>query len=104
MYPRSIKDIQDGRPILRARGMIRSPISGTVVEKLITPGQLLQAGTTPSFTVANLSRVWVMTQVSDSDLSSVNLGDPAEVETDAGSAPISGTVANISALVNPNTR
>jgi cobalt-zinc-cadmium efflux system membrane fusion protein len=30
--------------------VIRSPIAGTVVEKLITPGQLLQAGTTPCFT------------------------------------------------------
>ena len=43
--------------------MIRSPIAGTVVEKLISPGQLLQAGTTPCFTVADLSRVWVMAQI-----------------------------------------
>ena len=51
-----------------AKALIRSPIDGTVVEKLITPGQLLQAGTTPCFTVADLSTVWVMANVFESDL------------------------------------
>ena len=68
-------------PVSRAAGVIRSPIAGTVVEKLITPGQLLQAGTTPCFTVADLSRVWVMAQLFGSDLASVSVGDPAEVVT-----------------------
>jgi cobalt-zinc-cadmium efflux system membrane fusion protein len=102
--PRVIKDIQQGRTPSRVEGAIRSPIAGTVVEKLITPGQLLQAGTTPSFTVANLSKVWVMAQVPASDLTSVHLGDPAEVETGVGSVVLNGTVENVSALVNPDTR
>jgi cobalt-zinc-cadmium efflux system membrane fusion protein len=84
--------------------MIRSPIAGTVVEKLITPGQLLSAGTTPCFTVADLSRVWVMTQVFGSDLASVSVGDPAVVETGIATNTFSGTVDNISAVVNPDTR
>ena len=94
-----------GRPAdFALQGMIRSPIAGTVVEKLITPGELLQAGTTPCFTVADLSRVWVMAQVFGSDLASVSLGDPAEVMTGIGSSDFSGTVDNISALVDPDTR
>jgi membrane fusion protein, heavy metal efflux system len=100
----AIKDIQDGRPISRLDGTIRAPIAGTVVEKLITPGQLLQAGTTPCFTVADLSRVWVMTQVFGSDLESVRVGDQADVVTGIGSSKFSGTVDNISALVDPDTR
>ena len=100
----SIKDIQEDRPVSRLAAMIRSPVAGTVVEKLITPGQLLQAGTTPSFTVANLSRVWVMAQVFGKDLASISLGDPAEVMADIGSNGFSGRVDNISALVNPDTR
>jgi membrane fusion protein, heavy metal efflux system len=100
----AIKDIQDGRPISRLEGTIRAPIAGTVVEKLITPGQLLQAGTTPCFTVADLSRVWVMTQVFGSDLESVRVGDQADVVTGIGSSKFSGTVDNISALVDPDTR
>jgi cobalt-zinc-cadmium efflux system membrane fusion protein len=100
----AIKDIQDGRPISRVEGIIRAPIAGTVVEKLITPGQLLQAGTTPCFTVADLSRVWVMTQIFGSDLESVRVGDQADVVTGIGSAKFSGIVDNISALVDPDTR
>ena len=79
--PQTIKDIQEGRPVARPEGMIRSPIAGTVVEKLITPGELLTAGTTPCFTVADLSRVWVMAQIFGSDLASVSVGDSAEVVT-----------------------
>jgi membrane fusion protein, heavy metal efflux system len=100
----AIKDIQGGRPISRAEATIRSPIAGTVVEKLITPGQLLAAGTTPCFTVANLSRVWVMAQIFGSNLSSVALGDSAEVTSGSGSKSLSGKVDNISALVDPDTR
>jgi membrane fusion protein, heavy metal efflux system len=100
----AIKDIQEGRPISRLDGIIRAPISGTVVEKLITPGQLLEAGTTPCFTVADLSRVWVMAQVFGSDLESVAVGDQAEVITGIGSKNFSGSVDNISALVDPDTR
>jgi membrane fusion protein, heavy metal efflux system len=102
--PQTIKDIQEGRPILRPAGIIRSPIAGTVVEKLITPGELLGAGTTPCFTVANLSRVWVMAQVFGSDLASVSLGDSAEVITGIDAENFSGRVDNISALVDPDTR
>jgi len=102
--PKAIRDIQAGRPISHIEGAIRAPIAGTVVEKLITPGQLLQAGTTPAFTVANLSKVWVMAQVSGSDLASVRVGDPAEIETGVGSPSLTGVVDNIAALVNPDTR
>ena len=100
----AIKNIQQGHPIAQPEGMIRAPIAGTVVEKLITPGELLQAGTTPCFTVANLSRVWVMAQVFGSDLASVNLGDSAIVETGIDSKSFSGRVDNISAVMDPDTR
>ena len=102
--PQAIKDIQEGKPNVRPAGVIRSPITGTVVEKLITPGQLLEAGSTASFTVADLSRVWVMAQIFGSDLVSVNVGDTAEVVTGIDSKDFSGRVDNISALVDPDTR
>jgi membrane fusion protein, heavy metal efflux system len=102
--PKFIKDIQDGHVVTRIDGAIRSPIAGTVVEKLISPGQLLQAGTTPCFTVADLSRVWVTAQVFGSNLSAINVGDQSDVSTDFDSKMLSGKVDNISALVDPNTR
>jgi membrane fusion protein, heavy metal efflux system len=100
----TLKDIRDGRPVSRVDGTIRAPVAGTVVEKLITPGQLLQAGTTPCFTVADLSSVWVMTQIFGEELAAVNLGDQAEIVTGFGANKFSGTVDNISALVDPDTR
>jgi cobalt-zinc-cadmium efflux system membrane fusion protein len=102
--PQVIKDLQAGRPVSRPGGRINSPIAGTVVEKLITPGELLTAGTTPCFTVADLSRVWVMTQIFGSDLASVSVGDSAEIFTGIATNSFSGTVDNISALVDPTTR
>jgi len=74
------------------------------VERLITPGELLQAGTTLCFTVANLSRVWVIARLFGSDLSAVSVGDPAEVVTGVDAHNFSGKVDNISALVDPDTR
>jgi cobalt-zinc-cadmium efflux system membrane fusion protein len=102
--PQTIESIQQGRPVSAPEGIIRSPVAGRVVEKLITPGELLQAGTTPCFTVANLSRVWVMAQLFGSDLSAVNVGDSAEVVTGNDEHVFPGTVDKISAMVDPNTR
>ena len=100
----TIKEIEAGRKMVRVEGMIRAPVSGTVVERLVSPGQLLEAGATPCFTVANLSRVWVMAQVFGADLAAVSVGDAAQVSTGAGSKSFSGKVDNIAALVDPGTR
>jgi cobalt-zinc-cadmium efflux system membrane fusion protein len=99
-----IRDIEEGRPVARVEAMIRSPIAGTVVERLITPGELLEAGATSCFTVADLSRVWVMAQIFGSDLASISVGDTAEVVTGIAGRAFAGKVTNISALVDPDTR
>ena len=101
--PQTLKAIQSGKPLSRVQAVIRAPVAGTVAEKLITPGQLLQAGSTACFTVADLSRMWVMAQVAPSELAEVSVGDPARV--DAGSAgTLAGKVDNIGAVVDPDTR
>ena len=102
--PQIIRDIEAGRATGNSGAAIRSPVTGTVVQKLITPGELLEAGTTPCFTVADLSRVWVMAQLFGADLAQVSVGDPAEVVTGIGSNDFPGKVDNIAALVDPDTR
>jgi cobalt-zinc-cadmium efflux system membrane fusion protein len=102
--PQTIKDIQENRPGVRMEGTIRSPIAGIVVEKLITPGQLVEAGTTPCFTVADLSRVWVQAKIFGPEVVAVHVGDTADVESDIDAAHLQGTVTNVSALVDPDTR
>jgi cobalt-zinc-cadmium efflux system membrane fusion protein len=100
----ALEEIQQGRSIPTAGGAIRSPLAGTVVEKLITPGQLLQAGATPCFTVADLSTVWVMANIFESNLPFVAVGDAALITTGASAEAFPGTVDYIAALVDPNTR
>lgn len=93
-----------GSPTAGLAGVIRAPVAGIVVEKPITPGQLLQSGTTAAFTVANLSQVWVQAQISPSDLGSVAVGDGASINPQNGTGPFHGTVQNIGATVDPDTR
>ena len=100
----TLSDIQQNHPVSNPGGVIRSPIAGTVVEKLISPGQLLQAGATACFTVADMSSVWVIANVFEADLPFVKIGDAAEVLTGAGGTPLKGKVSYIAALVDPNTR
>ena len=98
----AINEIRENHPVPNLGGVSRAPIGGTVVEKLISPGQLLQS-TTPCFTVADLSDVWVYANVFEADLAAVHLGDTAEISTGGGQA-LTGRVDNIAAVVDPNTR
>lgn len=100
----TIKAIQDGKPAQSIQGLIRSPIAGTVVDRPVTPGELLQAGATQCFTVADLSKVWVMGHLFGADIGAVSVGDPAEVFTGVGPEKFSGTVGNIASMVDSDTR
>jgi len=93
-----------GNPTAGFAGIIRAPVSGIIVDKQITPGQLLQSGSSAAFTVANLSQVWVLAQISPSDLSKVGFHDAAVIDPGNGTGPFHGVVDNVSASVDPNTR
>jgi cobalt-zinc-cadmium efflux system membrane fusion protein len=96
----SIDAIRQGRQVPGGQAAIRAPIEGTVVEKLINPGQLLAAGSTPAFTIADLSTVWVMGNVFESMIGSVFKGDPVTITTDVSSDSFPGRVDNVGALVD----
>lgn len=100
----TLDELRAGHAAEVVLGVIRSPIEGTLVERAITPGQLLQAGTTPCFTVADMSAMWVMANVFESDLASVHVGDAATVVSNASREPIAGKVDNVAAFVDPSTK
>jgi membrane fusion protein, heavy metal efflux system len=100
----AIAAIRDGKPIPATQAAVRAPIGGTLVEKLITPGQLLQAGTTPCFTIADLSTVWVMANVFESDVGAVQRGEAAFITTDAAPDTLLGRVDYVADLVDPATK
>ncbi len=102
--PAVIANATNGGSTGAVPGVIRAPIAGTVVERLITPGQLLQAGGTPAFTIADLSTVWVMANVFESDLASVHKGEHVTVTSAVSPTPFDGTVDYVGALVDSSTR
>jgi len=48
--------------------------------------------------------VWVLAQLSDSELAAVSVGDHAEVVTGLNGKSVDGVVDNVATLVDPNTR
>jgi len=58
---------------------IVAPIAGVVVDRQVGPGQYLQAGGTPVFTIADPSSVWLLANVREADAGLVKLGQSVEV-------------------------
>jgi membrane fusion protein, heavy metal efflux system len=81
-----------------------APIGGDVVERLVAPGQVMQAGQTQAFTISDMSAVWVLANVYQTDLAYVKTGDDVVVQTDAYPDSFHGKISYISAALDPNTR
>jgi cobalt-zinc-cadmium efflux system membrane fusion protein len=81
-----------------------APIGGEIVERLVSPGQLLQAGATQAFTISDMSTVWVLANIYQNDLAYVKIGDTVSVVTDAYPDTFQGKVSYISPSVDPNSR
>lgn len=83
---------------------VLAPISGEVVERLVSPGQVVQAGQTQAFTISDLSTVWVLANVYQADLAYVQRGDGVEVQTDAYPGSFHGKISYVAPALDPNTR
>jgi cobalt-zinc-cadmium efflux system membrane fusion protein len=83
---------------------VLAPITGEVVERLVSPGQVVQAGQTQAFTISDLSTVWVLANVYQADLALIRSGDDVVVQTDAYSGTFHGRISYVSPALDPNTR
>jgi len=83
---------------------VLAPIGGEVVERLVSPGQVVQAGQTQAFTISDLSTVWVLANIYQADLQYVRNGDDVLVQTDAYPTTFHGKISYISPALDPNTR
>ncbi|HET9399972.1 MAG TPA: efflux RND transporter periplasmic adaptor subunit [Candidatus Acidoferrales bacterium] len=113
-------DMQSSEDALRALGVkdpdallkgppsaqipVIAPVGGEITDRLVGPGQLLQAATTQCFTISDLSTVWVLVNVYQNDLAAVRSGDSVEITTDAYPDKFHGRISYIAATVDPNTR
>ncbi|QDE92686.1 efflux transporter periplasmic adaptor subunit [Myxococcus xanthus] len=81
-----------------------SPMNGTVVEIQGTVGQAVEA-TTPLFTVANLSQLWALLDIPESQLAQVRTGQKVELTVLAiPGRRFEGEVGYIGDIVNEKTR
>lgn len=83
---------------------VLAPIGGEVVERFVSPGQVVQAGQTQAFTISDMRTVWVLANVYQGDLAYVHTGDSVVVQTDAYPQSFHGKISYISAALDPNTR
>ncbi len=84
---------------------VLAPISGQAVERLVAPGQVIQAGATQVFTISNMSSVWVMADVYQKDLPYVKIGDAVTITADSyPGVEFHGKISYIAAALDPNTR
>jgi RND family efflux transporter MFP subunit len=79
-------------------------VAGEVVERLVGPGQLLQAGATQVFTISDMSTVWVLVNVYQSDVAYVHAGDSVDITTDAYPEIFHGKISYLAPALDPNTR
>ena len=92
---------------MRTSGMssispVVASIGGTVVERKVTRGQVVQPAD-ELFTVADLSRVWVVGEVPENAAAGVRAGQAVEIDTGAGDR-IVGKLIWVSDIVDPQTR
>lgn len=83
---------------------VRAPSNATVIERLVNPGQWIEAGTAV-VKLANLSTVWVMVNLPEARLPAVQVGAPVEIRVAAlDNAVIVGKVSYIESQLDPETR
>lgn len=81
-----------------------APFAGTVIERHITLGELIEPDDKP-FTIADLSDVWIVIDLYEKDLAQVRVGMDATVTVDAyPERTFPGKVTYLSHLVDPSTR
>lgn len=82
-----------------------SPIAGEVVQTNIVIGQYMKSDAEPLAIVAELSRVWVVAQVKEKNIGSIQKDDKVEIRTDAyPEQVITGHISHISELLDEETR
>jgi cobalt-zinc-cadmium efflux system membrane fusion protein len=99
-----ITEAEQQNDAIRPELMMRAPIEGTVVQKMVLPGQFIQAGATPAFVISNTSTVWVQGHVYDKDLAAVHVGDQVDERNQSFPQTFHGVVSYVGEMLDPLTR
>jgi cobalt-zinc-cadmium efflux system membrane fusion protein len=84
---------------------ISAPIAGEITDQEVVSGSTIQSYSANPFTISDLSYVWVVCDVYENDITTLGLGESAEVRLNAfPDQVLKGTVSNIGALLDPTIR
>ncbi len=84
-----------------------APVSGVITEQNVTnAGGVKTLDNSPNlFTISDLSNVWILCDVYENDLSSVRLGDRADIRLNAyPDRLLTGRIQNIGSILDPTIR
>lgn len=111
-YNKSLSELNRAKSVLAITGgknavyELKAPLTGYVIERNITGNsEVRQDNNNSLFTVADLSTVWAIANVYESDISRIHLGDTVRVNTLANpNAPLFGTIDKIYNVLDPANR
>jgi membrane fusion protein, heavy metal efflux system len=85
---------------------IAAPVSGVITDQEVTDAAFVQAYSTPNpFTISDLTSVWIVCDVYESDMANVRVGQSADIKLNAyPDKVLKGTISNIGSFLDPNIR
>jgi membrane fusion protein, heavy metal efflux system len=87
---------------------VYAPATGVIIAQNVTDASAAGvnfSGSSTAFTIADLSHVWIICDVYENDLSSVHLGQSADIRLNAyPDRVLKGTISEIDAVLDPNIR
>jgi cobalt-zinc-cadmium efflux system membrane fusion protein len=85
--------------------LVPSPISGKIIARNAAPGFLTQPGNAPApYSVADLSTMWMIANVIETDAPAYRVGQEVEVKVPAyPDAVFHGHVSTVGSMIDPNT-
>jgi cobalt-zinc-cadmium efflux system membrane fusion protein len=88
------------------RVILRAPIPGTIVDRKVGPGQYVKPDSPdPLFLISDLSTLWVLVDVFESDVAAIHLNMPVEVSVGAYPDKVfPARISFISPTVDPTSR
>jgi cobalt-zinc-cadmium efflux system membrane fusion protein len=103
MSESAIQQLETTRRLTSEYPIIAS-ISGTVIERTVTIGQVVQPAD-PAFLVADLSNLWFVAEIPEEQAGSLAIGKTVVATIPAlPDEAITGQLSFVSPIVNPNTR
>ncbi len=112
-YDQAVAQLEMVKKILKINGnnvqgdfIIKSPISGFIVQKNITNNSFIRAdNTTNLFTISDLKDVWVQANVYEANIDQVHVGDNVEVRTlSAPDRVFTGKIDKILNVLDPTSK